>query len=150
MRIIAVLVLALLAGCATTAGDGLVTVPSAHDVPTTVKRLQKALDARGMRVFNTIDHAAGAASVDQSLRPTVLVVFGNPRVGTRLMNCAQRVGIDLPMKALIYQDADGNTQLAYNPGSWIAARHGAEGCDGVVGNVDNALAAFAAAATGSS
>ena len=147
MRIAAIWMLLLLTGCATTVDDGLRTVPSAYDVPTTVERLEAALTVRGMTIFNTIDHAAGAASVDQSLRPTVLVVFGNPRVGSRLMGCEQRVGIDLPMKALIYEDADGETYLAYNPGYWLAERHGLGACFGVVENVNNALAAFANAAT---
>ncbi|MEO0346605.1 MAG: DUF302 domain-containing protein [Pseudomonadota bacterium] len=147
MRLAVIWLVLLLTGCATTVDDGLRTVPSAYDVPTTVKRLEAALTKRGMTIFNTIDHAAGAARVDQSLRPTVLVVFGNPRVGSRLMNCEQRVGIDLPMKALVYQDANGDTYLAYNPGSWIAERHGLGACSGVVQNVNNALAAFANAAT---
>ena len=147
MRIVLVFFVALAAGCATTIDDGLVTVPSAHDVPTTVQRLEAALEERGMRVFDTIDHAAGARSVDETLRPTVLVIFGNPKVGTRLMGCAQRVGIDLPMKALIYEDAAGVTQFAYNPGYWIAERHGLGACYGVVASVNDALAAFAYAAT---
>lgn len=150
MRFAAILMLFLLTGCATTVDDGLRTVASNYDVPTTVERLEAALTKRGMTIFNTIDHAAGAASVNQSLRPTVLVVFGNPRVGSRLMNCEQRAGIDLPMKALIYEDEDGRTQLAYNPGSWIAGRHGLDACSGVVQNVNNALAAFANAATAGS
>lgn len=150
MRFAAILILFLLTGCATTVDDGLRTVASNYDVPTTVKRLEAALTKRGMTIFNTIDHAAGAASVDQSLRPTVLVVFGNPRVGTRLMNCEQRVGIDLPMKALIYEDAQGDTYLTYNPGSWIAERHSLGACSGVVENVNNALAAFTNAATAGS
>ncbi|MEO0616386.1 MAG: DUF302 domain-containing protein [Pseudomonadota bacterium] len=150
MRFAAVCFLIVLTGCATTADDGLKTVPSAYDVPTTVQRLEAALTERGMTIFNTIDHAAGAARVDQSLRPTVLVVFGNPRVGSRLMNCEQRVGIDLPMKALIYEAADGVTYLSYNPGYWIAERHGLGACFGVVENVNNALAAFANAATAGS
>ena len=147
MRFAVIFLFLLLTGCATTVDDGLRTVPSAHDVSTTVERLEAALTERGMTIFNVIDHAAGAASVDQSLRPTVLVVFGNPRVGTRLMNCEQRVGIDLPMKALIYEDEDGLTYLAYNPGFWIAERHGLGACFGGVQNVNNALAAFANAAT---
>lgn len=147
MRFAVIWMLLLLTGCATTVDDGLRTMASNYDVPTTVERLEAALTERGMTIFNTIDHAAGAASVDQSLRPTVLVVFGNPRVGSRLMNCEQRVGIDLPMKALIYEDTDGETYLAYNPGFWIAERHSLGACFGVVQNVDNALAAFARAAT---
>ncbi|MEM6808384.1 MAG: DUF302 domain-containing protein [Pseudomonadota bacterium] len=147
MRFAMIWLVLLLTGCATTVDDGLRTVPSYYDVPTTVERLEAALTERGMTIFNTIDHAAGAARVEQSLRPTVLVVFGNPRVGTRLMNCEQRVGIDLPMKALVYEDANGDTYLAYNPGYWIAERHGLGACSGVVQNVNNALAAFANAAT---
>ena len=92
MRRLAMVMFALLAGCATVGDNGLVTVPSAHDVPTTVARFEAAVAERGLRVFTTVNHAAGARRVDQSLRPTTLMLFGSPKVGTRLMRCSQTAG----------------------------------------------------------
>jgi uncharacterized protein (DUF302 family) len=105
------------------AGNGLVTRRSAHDFATTLARLVAALEAKGITIFARIDHAAGAASVGQALRPTTLVVFGNPAAGTLLMQAAQLVGIDLPLKALVWQDAEGAVSVSYNEPGWIAARH---------------------------
>lgn len=142
-----------LAGCATTlpppvsASPGLVTVRSAHDVEQTTLRLQAALDKAGMRQFGIVDHAAGASSVDLSLAPTRVIIFGNPKVGTPLMRCARTVAIDLPMKALIYEDADGAVWYAYNDPQYLKARHDMSDCDAVLDRVSGALAKFAAAAT---
>jgi uncharacterized protein (DUF302 family) len=105
------------------ADDGLVTLKSAHDVATTLARLTAALDAKGVSVFARIDHAAGARSAGLALRPTTLMIFGNPAAGTPLMQAAQTAGIDLPLKALVWQDADGAVHLTYNDPMWIAARH---------------------------
>jgi uncharacterized protein (DUF302 family) len=102
---------------------GLVTLRSAHDVATTVERLTKELESRGITVFAHIDHAEGAADVGLKLRPTALVIFGNPAAGTPLMQAAQTAGIDLPLKALIWQGADGAAHLTYNDPAWIADRH---------------------------
>ena len=106
------------------ADDGLVTLNSAHDMATTLARLTAALDAKGVTVFARIDHAAGAQSAGLALRPTTLVVFGNPAAGTPLMQMAQTAGIDLPLKVLLWQDANGTVHLTYNDPVWIAARHG--------------------------
>jgi len=104
--------------------DGLVTLTSTHDFATTLARLSAALDAKGIGVFARIDHAAGAASVGLALPPTTLLVFGNPAAGTPLMQAVQTSGIDLPLKALVWQDATGAVRLTYNDAAWIAARHG--------------------------
>ncbi|HML12700.1 MAG TPA: DUF302 domain-containing protein [Xanthobacteraceae bacterium] len=130
------------------AEHGLVTRASANDFATTLDRLTAALKAKGITIFAQIDHAAGAASVGLSLRPTTLVVFGNPAAGTPLMQLAQSAGIDLPLKALIWQGADGKVRLSYNDPAWIAARHGlgAESA-ATVGALSAALAALAAHAT---
>jgi uncharacterized protein (DUF302 family) len=129
------------------AADGLISVKSAHDVKTTADRLESTLKAKGMRVFIRIDHAQGAQAVGQSLRPTELVVFGNPKVGTPLMQCAQSVAIDLPQKALIWEDAAGQVWLAYNDPRYLEGRHAIEGCGEVLQKVEKALANFAKAAT---
>ena len=94
--------------------DGLITLPSAHDFATTLDRLVTALQTKGVTIFARVDHAAGAASVNMALRPTTLIIFGNPAAGTPLMQSAQTAGIDLPMKALVWQDADGAVTLSYN------------------------------------
>ncbi len=106
--------------------EGLVIVEGAHDVPATVQRLKEAVEGAGLTLFATIDHAAGAEGVGLALRPTVLVVFGNPKVGTPLMQAGQTAGLDLPLRVLVYEDADGKTWLAYDDPAWIAARHAAE------------------------
>jgi uncharacterized protein (DUF302 family) len=131
------------------ADNGLITLPSAHDIATTLTRLTAVLAAKGVTVFATIDHAAGAASVNLPLRPTTLVIFGNPTAGTPLMQAAQTAGIDLPLKALIWQDAAGVAQFTYNDPLWVAARHGLDGAALQAATaLANGLAAFARHATG--
>ena len=145
--IIMLLVCATFSAQAVSAEDGLVHVKSAHDVKTTADRLEKVLEAKGMRLFNRIDHAAGARSVGRQLRPTELVIFGNPKVGSPLMACQQTVGIDLPQKALIWQDEAGQAWFSYNRPAYLQSRHQVEGCDDVIAKVSKALGNFAKAAT---
>jgi uncharacterized protein (DUF302 family) len=115
---------AVIFGVFTVSDNGLVTLQSSHDFATTLDRLTAALEAKGVKVFARIDHAAGAASVGLTLRPTTLVVFGNPAAGTPLMQVVQTAGIDLPLKALVWQDEQGAVHLTYNDPASIAARHG--------------------------
>ncbi len=129
------------------AADGMVNIKSAHDVATTTDRLETALKKKGMSVFGRVDHAAGAQNAGMKLRPTQLVIFGNPKVGTPLMQCAQRVAIDLPQKALIFEDESGNVWLSYNDPQYLAKRHDISGCDQVLQKVSGALGNFAKAAT---
>jgi uncharacterized protein (DUF302 family) len=106
------------------AASGLTTVPSNFGPKETMDRLEAEIKALGMTVFARVDHAAGAASVGLPLRPTELLIFGNAKGGTPLMQADQPIGIDLPLKALVYQDASGKVWLAYNDPSWLAERHG--------------------------
>lgn len=122
--------------------DGVIAIKSPYQVGDTVDRLETLVTKKGMTVFARIDHAAGAAKVGKTLRPTQLLIFGNPRGGTPFMVCAQTVGIDLPLKMLAWQDEDGQVWLAYNDPMFLAKRHGAEDCP-VVLNIGNALADFA-------
>lgn len=108
------------------ATDGLTSVESAFGPAETLDRLAASVTAKGLTIFARIDHAAGAAEVGLTLRPTTLLIFGNARGGTPLMQSRQTVGIDLPLKALVWQDADGKTHLSYNEPAWLAHRHGAE------------------------
>ncbi len=129
------------------ANNGLVSVKSAHDVKTTADRLEAVLKKKGMTVFNRIDHAKGAKSVGKELRPTELVIFGNPKIGSVLMNCTQTIAIDLPQKALIWEDGGGQVWLSYNEPTQLANRHRMSGCKKVINKVTGALGKFAAAAT---
>ena len=106
------------------AADGLTTVLSPFGPKETMDRLEAEIRARGMTVFARIDHAAGAVAVGLPLRPTELIIFGNAKAGTPLMQADQAVGIDLPLKALVYEDAAGKVWLAANDPRWIARRHG--------------------------
>ena len=89
-----------------------------------MSRFEAEVQARGMTVFARIDHAAGAAGVGLSLRPTDLLIFGNAKGGTPLMQAVQTVGIDVPLKALVWQDASGTAWLSYNDPAWVVQRHG--------------------------
>jgi len=104
--------------------DGLTTVQSSFGAKETMDRLEAAVKVKGLTVFARVDHAAGAADIGLPLRPTELLIFGNARGGTPLMQTNQAVGIDLPLKALVYQDVAGKVWLAYNNPDWIARRHG--------------------------
>ena len=128
------------------AADGVIDVKSAHSVKATADRLEKVLKSKGMTVFARIDHAAGAKKVGKELAPTELVIFGNPKVGTPLMQCAHSVAIDLPQKALIWQDKGGQVWLSYNDPNYLAKRHAIKDC-AVVNKIVNALGNFAKAAT---
>lgn len=104
--------------------DGLITMPSSFAAKKTMDRLEAEIRARGMTVFARVDHAAGAAEIGLPLRPTELLVFGNARGGTPLMQAEQTIGIDLPLKALVFEDAAGKVWLSYNDPHWLAQRHG--------------------------
>ena len=127
--------------------SGLISVKSSHDVKNTADRLENILKEKGMNVFGRINHAEGARKVGQELRPTELVIFGNPKVGTPLMQCGQTAAIDLPQKALIWQDETGQVWLTYNDPQYVAGRHGIDGCKAVLDKVKQALKNFAQAAT---
>jgi uncharacterized protein (DUF302 family) len=106
------------------AADGLITRSSMLGAKETMDRLQAEIEAKGMTIFARIDHAAGAAAVGMPLRPTELLIFGNARGGTPLMQADQAIGIDLPLKALVHEDAAGKVWLSYNDPHWLANRHG--------------------------
>jgi uncharacterized protein (DUF302 family) len=129
--------------------NGLTTIASRHDVKVTLDRLEAAAKAKGMTIFARIDHGAGATSAGLPLRPTELLVFGNARGGTPLMQSQQTIGIDLPLKALAFEDAAGKTWLSYNEPAWLAARHGlAEQGGGVAKALASAVATLAKDAAG--
>jgi uncharacterized protein (DUF302 family) len=124
VTIFALTALMCLWGAQAMAADGLTTIRSSHGPKDTMNRLEAEVKAKGMTVFARIDHAAGATAVGMSLRPTELLIFGNAKGGTPLMQSMQTIGIDLPLKALVWQDGSGSTWLSYNDPSWLAKRHG--------------------------
>lgn len=128
--------------------DGLTTIASMFGPKETMDRLVAAVTGRGMAVMARIDHAAAAAKVGMALRPTEVLIFGNPRAGTPLMQASQTLGIDLPLRALVWQDEAGATWLGYNDPTWLAHRHGAlPGMDRTLDTMTTALLAVAQAAT---
>ena len=129
------------------AQEGVVSVQSPHDVATTIDKLTAVLEEKGMNVFGRVNHSQNAQNVDLELRPTEVLIFGNPKIGTPLMNCAQSVALDLPQKMLAWQDEAGNVYLGWNDPMYLKSRHSIEGCDEVLGKVSDALANFAKAAT---
>ncbi|MFN0299745.1 MAG: DUF302 domain-containing protein [Burkholderiales bacterium] len=148
MRVIrSLLFMALVFACGVVAAaDGVVEVRSPHSPKDTMDRVEGIVKQRGLTVFARIDHAAGAAKVGKTLRPTELLIFGNPQGGTPFMECSQSTGIDLPLKVLVWQDPSGQVWLGYNDPAYLARRHGAEQCP-VVGNLQKALGGIAQEAT---
>src|SRR5216684_2855577 len=130
------------------AADGLITIRSSYGPEDTMNRLEAEVRAKGMTVFAHIDHGAGAAQVGLSLRSTDLLIFGNAKGGTPLMQSNQTIGIDLPLKVLVWQDASGATWLSYNDPSWLAKRHGlGREVEAAVSAIAAALSAVATTAT---
>lgn len=127
------------------AADGLIALKSPRDVASTLERLEDQIKQRNLTVFARIDHAAGAAKIGKTLRPTTVMIFGNPQGGTPLMECAQSAGIDLPLKALVWEDAAGQVWLGYNDPAYLAQRHGAAQCSAIE-NLRKALAGLSEAA----
>lgn len=128
--------------------NGLVTLPSVHGVKDTIDRIEADVESKGMTVFARVDHAAGAKEAGLTLAPTLLLIFGNARGGTPLMQAKQQAGIDLPLKVLAWEDSAGKTWLSYNDPGWIAQRHGlGHEADQTVKTLTAALAAIAKKAT---
>jgi uncharacterized protein (DUF302 family) len=124
--------------------EGLIVRTSRHEPKATMDRLVAAVTGRGAAVVARIDHAAAAAAVGLALPPTEVLVFGNPRAGTPLMQTAQTLGIDLPLRALVWRDPSGTTRIGHNDPHWLARRHGAEiGAEAILKAMADFLAAVA-------
>src|ERR1700678_3321889 len=119
--------------------EGLTTIQSSFGPKETMDRLEKDIAAHGMQVFARINHAALATQAGLTLRPTEVILFGNPRGGTPLMQANQTIGIDLPLKALVWQDAAGKNWVSYNEPEWLAKRHGVDGAERVIAAMGVAL-----------
>ncbi|MDP2066428.1 MAG: DUF302 domain-containing protein [Burkholderiaceae bacterium] len=144
LRVLAALVLSAVVSVAG-AADGLIAVKSPHSAKVTMDKFEEIVKQRGLNVFARVDHAAGAAKIGKTLRPTEVLIFGNPQGGTPFMECAQSVGIDLPLKALVWEDASAQVWLGYNDPAFLAQRHGVAQCP-VAENLRKALAGLADAA----
>ena len=128
--------------------EGLTSIQSRFAPKETMDRLVAEINATGMTVFARIDHAAGAAEVGLTLRPTELIIFGNARGGTPLMQSVQTIGIDLPLKALVWEDAAGKTWISYDEPNWIVQRHGVANAEAILSKMTDLLSAISTAAAG--
>jgi uncharacterized protein (DUF302 family) len=145
--VILVLTLSLFLCGTAVAQGGLVSVKSSHDVAVTANRLEKALKDKGVTLFARIDHAEGARSIGQALKPTLLLIFGNPALGTPLIQRSRTMAIDLPLKALIWEDRSGQVWLSYNAPDYLARRHGVTEMQDVIQKMQQALSNFTTIAT---
>ncbi|WP_404385182.1 DUF302 domain-containing protein [Caenispirillum salinarum] len=122
--------------------EGLVVKKSAHSVADTLDRLAETLEENGLTVFTRIDHAENAKGADLELAPTQVLIFGNPKLGTPLMQESRTTAIDLPQKALAWEDEDGAVWIAYNHPAWLSERHGLEAREEVLQKIGTALDGF--------
>ena len=129
------------------AADGVLTIQSTLSVNETADRMESILKEKGMTVFNRIKHSQSANSVGIELRNTELIIFGNPKVGSPLIKCQQSVAIDLPQKALIWEDDQNNVWISYNDPRYLAKRHNIVGCEEVLSKIERALAGIAKSAS---
>ncbi len=128
--------------------EGLTSIRSSFGPKETMDRLENEVSSNGMNVFARIDHAAGAAKVGLTLPPTELIIFGSARGGTPLMQSVQTIGIDLPLKALVWEDAAGKTWISYNEPKWIVQRHGVTHAEAIVNKLADLLRAISTTAGG--
>ena len=122
-----------------TTPPGLISLKSTLPVKESVDKLVHLVESKGLTVFCRVDHAAGAAAAGMQLRPTTLVIFGNAKGGTPLMQAAQTIGIDLPLKVLAWEDASGQTWLSYNDPVWLTERHGIQAAGATTANAMRTL-----------
>lgn len=129
------------------AADEMVNVQSSFNVKETADRMESILKEKGMTVFNRIKHSEGAGKVGIDLRDTELIIFGNPKVGSPLMKCQQSVAIDLPQKALIWEDDKSTVWISYNDPRYLVKRHNIKGCEEVIAKIEKALAGISKSAS---
>jgi uncharacterized protein (DUF302 family) len=141
---LALFLAAVLTTASALAADGMSIQKSPYPAVETMNRFEANARQRGLIIFARVDHAAGAAHVGKKLRPTEVLIFGNPQGGTPLMECAQSTAIDLPLKALVWEDDQGQVWLGYNDSAWLARRHGVPDCPAAVA-IGKALAGLSEA-----
>jgi uncharacterized protein (DUF302 family) len=129
-------------------GDGLISLQSKHDVAETARRFRDVAEKAGLTIFSEIDHAQNASMAGLELGPTRLLIFGNPRGGTPLMQSNRTAAIDLPFKALVWEDDNGTTWLTYNDPKWLAKRHKVDpGANPAISAIDSGMKSLSLAAT---
>ena len=146
MKKLSALVVLILVSTTSLAGNGVITKPSNQSVAATIDKLETVVTGKGFKVIARVDHTAAAASVGTSLRPTQLLIFGNPVVGSKLMTSTQAVALDLPVKVLAFEDENGQLWMTYNDPDWLLERHDIADRDRVGEKMSKALAAFTDAA----
>jgi len=146
LRLFAVAAMLMFAASAAGAAEGLIVKTIPHSVGVTLDRLEAAIKKAGARVFARIDHGKGAASIGQDLRPTQLLIFGNPKMGTPLLQSAQPIGLDLPLRVVAWEDAAGKVHIAYNDPAHLAKRYGITDRDKVFAKMSGALGKLTGAA----
>ena len=129
------------------AADGVINVASAFNVKETADRMESILNEKGMTIFKRIKHSEAAGKVGIELRETELIIFGNPKVGSPLMKCQQSVAIDLPQKALIWEDDKAKVWISYNDPRYLEKRHNISGCEEVILKIEKALAGITKSAS---
>ncbi|WP_421862313.1 DUF302 domain-containing protein [Motiliproteus sp.] len=129
------------------AAEGVISIESPYSVKETADRFESILNNKGLTIFTRINHSQNAAKVDLELAPTEVVIFGNPKVGTPLMQCAASAAIDLPQKALFWQDQQGQVWLSYNDPAYLKKRHDIGNCDPVIDKISGVLGKLSKAAT---
>lgn len=145
ISLLLILSFVLIGSVAVFAADGLIVLKSSYSAEETMDRFEMIAKNKGLKIFARIDHAAGAKKIGRALRPTEVLIFGNPQGGTPFMECSQTVGIDLPLKVLVWQDAEGQVWLGYNDPVYLAKRHDVENCP-VAAKLQKALAGLSKAA----
>ena len=149
MKISVLLLVLFLSGAvlaARAADNGIITRASKYSVQVTMDRFEAAAKKRGFTIVARVNHSGAAAKAGLKLRPTQLLIFGNPKGGTPIMAAAPTAGIDLPLKALVWEDASGRVWLSYNSPAWLKARHDIGGADKPLSGMEKALAAMSATA----
>lgn len=146
-RVLGLALFAVMSASAASVNNGLISVYSPHSVEDTTNRLVKAMENRGISIFRRINHEKGAENVGHKLRPSQLLIFGNPKIGSLLMQCNQQVGIELPQKILIWQTKDRKVKVTYNDPKYFAERHQIKNCDEVIQKINNGLNALIEKAT---
>ncbi|MGX9463396.1 DUF302 domain-containing protein [Shewanella sp. A14] len=147
IRNISLALVVLIASTQAYAVESIITLKSHYSAKETADRFESIIKDKGFTVFTRIDHQKNAASVGLALRPTEVIIFGKPKIGTQLMQCSQLVAIDLPQKVLISEDADNNVWLSYNNPEYIKQRHNIAGCDKVINKISGVLGKLSNAAT---
>jgi uncharacterized protein (DUF302 family) len=138
-RTIFVLVVFNFVSSSVLASDSLISIESGYSVKQTADRFEAVLKKKGLTIFARIDHSSNASTVGLELGPTELIIFGNPKVGTPLMQCSKQVAIDLPQKALFWSDVNGQTWLSFNNPEYLKERHDIKGCDSVIQKISSVL-----------